>query len=233
MSGAVGKIGVVAGSGIQLEPLLDEIVARRPFGEFPGLEAGRVEGHGHYFVEGRCGGVDVIVQCGRLHMYEGFDYLAATRTVDVLHEMGVTTVIFTNAAGGLVLGMRPGDLVAVDRVRMWRYHPWAATPGMLFPDFTVAGCTFTGTYQWMPGPAYETRAEIAALQSQRISAVGMSAAPELMRCQELGMKAAVIACITNCCCRREKVSHDQVVTAAAKASPGIVALIREALRAGQ
>jgi purine-nucleoside phosphorylase len=224
-----GPIGIVCGSGIELEGLLDSVVEERPFSAMAELPSQGVAGHALKFVLGACGAFHVVLQCGRLHFYEGLDYETVVHPVDILHELGVRTVVFTNAAGGLKPGMQPGDLVAIERVRLWRYRPWAVSPGMLFPDFVVPDCDFLGTYQWMHGPAYETRAEIATLQNLGTEAVGMSTAPELMRCHELGMRAAILCCITNSCCVRQRLHHQHVLDAARKASGKIVRLLRRSL----
>lgn len=225
----IPPVAIVAGSGIELRRLLDTVSEERPFSEFPGLELGVLEGHPRRFVCGTCGPYPIVLQCGRLHMYEGLDYEAVARPVDVLHDLGARSILFTNAAGGLVPGMVPGDLLAVDRVRVWRYGRWDATPGTLFPDFVTPGCDFTGAYQWVHGPCYETRAEIAALQNHRMAAVGMSTAPGLARCQELGIRAGVIACITNSCCHPHVLTHEEVTTVARRSSGKLARHIRSVL----
>jgi purine-nucleoside phosphorylase len=222
-------LGIVSRPGIVLESLLDAKTEVRAFDAFPGLSCGAVPDPDRKFIWGTCGGFPVVLQCSRFHMYEGLDYATVTRPVDILHSFGVRTILFTNAAGGLKPGMAPGDLVGIQRVRMWRYCWWKATPGVLFTDFVVPDCDFTGTYQWMHGPCYETRAEIAAIQNLTAEAVGMSTAPELLRCQEIGIRAGVIACITNSCCRPATVTDEEVVTAARKLSARLAAIIRRRL----
>lgn len=219
-------IAVVSGSGLCLDSLLDTTEERVPFNRFPGLLQASVPGHSGEYLMGACAGTRIILQRGRLHFYEGLSYDAVVRTVDVLLELGARSVVFTNAVGGLLLGMRPGDLLAVDRVRLARYTGWPATPGTLVPDSSVPDCDFTGPMQWVPGPSYETRAEIAMFQHYHMAAVGMSTAPELMRAQELGMPAAVVSCVTNSCCRPAPLSHHEVVTAAGRASNRMAALLR-------
>jgi len=224
------QIGIVCGSGIALEGMLDERTGEVEFEAIPELAGiGPLAGHERRFVFGRCGDYPVVVQCGRLHFYEGLGFEAVTRPVDFMHSLGVRTVILTCAAGGLKPGMQPGDLVSIERVRMWRYRNWPATPGILFTDFTIPHCDFLGTYQWMHGPCYETRAEIAAIQRLQAEVVGMSSAPELLRCQELGMRGGIIACVTNSCLRREILSHDRIVAASAKASARLASVLRHDL----
>jgi purine-nucleoside phosphorylase len=223
------RIAIATGSGINLESLLDSVETVVPFKDIPGLSEAELPGHRHVFIHGKCGGIPVILQCGRLHFYQGLDYAAVTRTIDVLREWGVSRVIFVNAAGGLDPSMSCGDLLAVERVRLWRYTGWDATPGVAFTDFLVPGCDWTGTFQWVHGPSYETRTEIAALQHLKSSAVGMSTAPELLRCQELGIRGAVISCIANCCYRPQILTHQEVVSVAGRTSSRIGMLLRQFL----
>lgn len=211
--------------------MLDSVEREVAFRDVPELTTGDVPGHRHVFVHGACGGLPVIIQSGRLHFYEGLDYAGVTATCEYLHRHGVRKVIFINSAGGLNPSFSTGDLVAIDRVRLWRYRHWDATPGAAFTDFQVPGCDWTGTFQWVHGPSYETRAEIAALQNMKAAAVGMSTAPELVRCQELGIECAVVSCITNCCYKAQVLTHAEVIAAAQRASAKLAALLRPAIPA--
>lgn len=217
--------GIVSGSGIHLRPLLDEVLLELPFSEVEGVAAASVAGHDGAFLFGRCAGFPVVLQAGRIHLYEGHDYQAVTATVDALRAFGVDRLILTNAAGGLDADLEPGDWVAADSVLTWRFagHPF---PERMTPDFLVPNCRAVGTYIWMHGPCYETPAEIRALQAMGGKTVGMSVAPELERCRQLGMRAGVVSCVTNNCTAQESLSHLQVVDAAQKASEHLCALLR-------
>lgn len=222
------RLAIVAGSGLDLLPLLDEPGPRHPFSAWGELPVSSVPGHEPVFAEGRCAGRPVVVQCGRLHTYEGLPFDTVVRTVDVLHDLGASAVLFTNAAGGLLPQMRPGDLVAADVL-----YPWRCTrlvlPELLRADFMLPGCDFTGAYAWMHGPCYETRAEIRALRSLGISTVGMSTAPEFMRCGHLGLAAAAVSCVTNNCTRPQLLTHTHVVQTAQRASARLCSVIRAGL----
>jgi len=226
---SITPIAVVAGSGIDLLPLLDRVEREEFFDDIPGLASSTAEGHQGRFVQGRCGPLPVIVQCGRLHVYEGLSIKNVTATVDALASFGARTIMFTNAAGGLRPEMRPGDLLAVERVRPMPCRAWPVAPDCIEPAFTVRGCRHTGDYMWVHGPCYETRAEIVALQRLDGAAVGMSTAPELVRAHALGIRAAVVSCITNNCCEHRPLTHTDVLHTARHASASITALIRDAL----
>jgi len=224
-------VAIVAGSGISLDPLLDSVEWRRPFSDFPGLPEVGVAGHRGCFTRGLCQGTPIIVQSGRLHFYEGLRYNEVIRTVDVLHALGAGAVLFTNAAGGLLRDMRPGALVAIDRVTTWPYAAWRERPETVSPSWILPGLSDCGTYIWVPGPNYETRAEIAALRVMGGVAVGMSTAPELFRAHALGMRTAVVSCITNNCCAPQVLTHEHVIETARRASESLIDLIRDTLPA--
>lgn len=229
MASVTAPIGLVAGSGISLTSLLETTTEERPFQDIPHLPPTAVKGHTGRYLRGQCGDAPIIVQQGRLHIYEGHSPDTVARTVDVLYDMGARTIIFTNAVGGLLPEMKPGDLVSPRRIRLWPYRPWKSHPEFIPIDFVIPGCDFSGTYMWMHGPCYETRAEIIALQRLHGAVVGMSTLPEIQRCKKLSIRAAILSCVTNSCCRPAKLTHDEVVKTAHKTTDRLVHTIRQAL----
>lgn len=222
-------VGLVSGSGINLLPLLDTVHREIPFHEVPGLREGGVKGHLCAFVLGECGGRKVVIQSGRLHVYEGWNYDEVTRTVDVLAGFGVKRIVFTNAVGGLRKTLRAGDLVAADWVRAWPCARLSLPEGAA-PGFVLDTCDAAGTYVWMHGPCYETRAEIAVLRQWGAATVGMSTAPELERCRQLGIEGGMISCVTNVCgAQGPPITHEHVVVTASRASERLCALVRGCL----
>ncbi|HQM47068.1 MAG TPA: purine-nucleoside phosphorylase [Candidatus Hydrogenedentes bacterium] len=226
---AVCRMAVVAGSGLDLRNILDEVCWEKPFAVFPGLSPAGVAGHAGTFTEGLCGAVRVIVQQGRRHFYEGLKFEEVTATVRVLASFGVDRIVFTNAAGGLKAGLEPGALMAAECIMTWPYRGWPDAPGETVPNWRVPECEASGTYAWVHGPSYETRAEIAALQRQGAWAVGMSTAPEIVAAQGLGMRAGAISCITNTCCRRQRLTHDEVLDIGQHHSARLCELLRRVL----
>ncbi len=219
-------VGIVSGSGINLLPLLDAVHREIPFHEVPGLPDGGVKGHICAFVLGECAGRQVVIQSGRLHVYEGWTFEEVTRTVDVLAGFGVERMLFTNAVGGLHTTLQPGDLVAADAVRAWPCARFSL-PGELAPGFVLDRCSAVGTYVWMHGPCYETRAEIAALQHWGAMTVGMSTAPELARCSQIGINAGMVSCVTNVCgVQGPPITHEHVMVTASRASEKLCTLLR-------
>ncbi|MFP4502628.1 MAG: hypothetical protein ACLFTT_16665 [Candidatus Hydrogenedentota bacterium] len=223
-------VGVVAGSGMDLAAILDHVEAARDFAHL-GMGGAAVDGHAGRFLIGRCGGRRVVLQHGRCHVYEGRDAIELLAPLNFMAEQGVSVLILTNAAGALLPELRPGDLVGASEVQPQPCRR-IALPERLHPDFVLPNCNSTGPYIWVHGPTYETRAEIALLRRLGGAAVGMSAAPELHHAQNLGMRAGVVSCITNNCCRPTKLTHEHVVHTAALTSRRLVALLRTAVLRG-
>ena len=220
-------IGIVSGSGLDLAGILDAVEEEVSFAA-AGVGETDVAGHEGRFLLGTCAGRPVVLQQGRRHVYEGLEFSEVTATVDALHGFGVETVIFSNAAGGLKPEMRAGDLVCATEIQPWPCRR-LELPERLHPDFTVPGCDDTGTYMWVHGPCYETRAEIALLRKLGGAMVGMSTAPEFVRCRQLGMQAASVSCITNNCCAPMRLTHAHVLETAASASRRLTSLLRRAV----
>ncbi|MCC6154456.1 MAG: purine-nucleoside phosphorylase [Candidatus Hydrogenedentes bacterium] len=225
-----GVIGIVSGSGLDLTPLLDSISSEFPFQDELGFDIDALEGHARKFVRGKCGDQELLLQCGRLHFYEGHTFEEVTSTVDVLDAFGARAIIFTNVGGGLRPDVKPGDIVSIGELRTWPYARWEDRPESLVPDFQIEGADVYGVYYWMHGPSYETPAEIRALQILGGDVVGMSTAPEIARCKQLGIRAAVLSIVTNNCCAPQVLTHEEVVRVAQSASARLVRLLRDAIQ---
>ncbi len=222
-------VGVVSGSGLNLRSLLDEEAGAVSFSEVLGLPGAAVKGHDGIFRFGRCGEVPLILQSGRIHLYEGHPPASVASTVDALHRFGVRRLLLTNAVGGLSPDLPLGALVGATEIKAWpfRHHRFSFSGR---PAVMVPGCDAEGTYYWMHGPCYETRAEITALQRLGGLTVGMSLPLELERCEALGVAGGVVSCVTNDCTQPQAVvTHDEVVRTAEKASTRLAALLRRCI----
>lgn len=224
-----GAIGIVSGSGLTLSSVLDRVDRVASFSEYDGLAATKLAGHPRSFTFGRSGSIPVVLQSGRFHFYEGLDYRAITRPVELMYEWGIRAILFTNVAGGLLSSVDVGDVVAIDRVLTWPYGGWSERPDSIAPDQVLACADAVGTYVWVHGPSYETPAEIRLLQKWGGSVVGMSTAPEIQRCRQLGIRTAVLSCVTNNCCHQDAPTHENVIAVAARMSGKLSAMIRDTL----
>jgi purine-nucleoside phosphorylase len=177
-----------------------------------------VEGHRGELVAGTLAGRPVVAQSGRFHLYEGHAADVAALPARVFAELGVTTFIATNAAGGIRASFTPGTLMLItDHLNLTGRNPLvgpvvAGEPR--FPDMSAAydpglralalevahgrGISLEqGVYAALLGPSYETPAEIRMLAVLGADAVGMSTVPEIIVAHARGMRCLGISTITN------------------------------------
>jgi purine-nucleoside phosphorylase len=233
-------IGLVLGSGLGgfAAELGNPVVVE--YGDIPHFPVSAVVGHAGKLVVGDLGGVQVAALQGRVHFYEGHDLVKVTFPVRTLIVLGCETVIITNAAGGINTAYRPGDLVLIsDHLNLFPESPLRGGGderlGPRFPDMTRAydselrlvchrvadglGIGLKeGVYAGLPGPAYETPAEIRMLRTMGADLCGMSTVPEVIAANQQGAKVIGISCVTNMAAgiTGEKLSHDEVTTTAAR-----------------
>ena len=202
-------------------------------------------------------GVPLLMMQGRLPYYEGHSPAQATFPVRVARALGAEILIVTNAAGGLNPECRPGDLMLIsDHINMMG---WGGANPLIGPNDESLGPRFLpmnpaydpalmdlataeaaaqtrllrrGVYIMIPGPNFETNAELRALRLLGGDAVGMSTVPEVLVARHGGMRVLGISCITNMAVAdwKEPVQHDEVLNVANEAGPRLVALVRGVLR---
>lgn len=229
------RVGIVLGSGMgALAERLSDAV-RIPYGEIPEFPTTSVAGHAGELVVGALEGVDVAVLRGRIHYYEGHDLATVTLPVRVLSLLGVTELILTAAAGGIRPELQVGDLVLVsDHINMMGENPLRGVNderlGHRFVDLTevysarlrdvarrcAPGLGFSlaeGVYVAMPGPSYETPAEIRMVGMLGGSVVGMSTVPEAIVARQCGLDVLALALVTNAAAgvTEALVSHEEVL----------------------
>ena len=193
------QVGVVLGSG--LGAFASELNGRVeiPYGELPGWPVSTAIGHDGKLVIGKIGGTVVAVQSGRAHLYEGYSPQQVTFGVRVMGKLGIRSLVATNAAGGINLDYSQGALVLIkDHLNLQGVNPLTGPNenalGPRFPDMseaynrayrnltrdTAAGIGQVlkeGVYAALPGPNYETPAEIRYLRTIGADLVGMSTVP--------------------------------------------------------
>lgn len=197
------------------------------YGKIPGFKKSTVPGHTGTLLFGMMNSTPVVLMNGRLHSYEGHSLLEVTFPIRVLHHMGhVKTLIVTNAAGGLHPAMSPCDLMCIsDHINL---PGFAGVHPLRGPNFDEVGPRFLamsdaydlnlrkllfeqkkklgitrplheGTYMYVSGPTFETRAESRMIRSLGADAVGMSTVPEVVVARHCGWRVLALSLITNSC----------------------------------
>ncbi len=213
------QIGLVLGSG--LGAFADELQERVsiPYANIPHFPTSSAEGHAGNLVIGRVGNVPVAAMQGRVHYYEGHSMQRVTFPMRVFCRMGIKGVLLTNAAGGIGAQLRQGCLVVLrDHINLQGANPLVGSNdsrfGPRFPDMSEAYAKdwralaiqegkragmdiFEGVYAAVPGPSYETPAEIRFLRTIGADVVGMSTVAEVIVARHCGMKVLAISVVTN------------------------------------
>ena len=228
-------IGIVLGSGLGAfaEQIADATTI--PFTDIPHFPKSTVPGHSGRLVIGTLDGVPVAVMQGRVHAYEGYSSEEVTFPVRVLGLLGVKTLIVTNAAGGIRLDMKQGDLVLLsDHINFTGRNPIAGENdecfGPRFFDMTEAyslrlrklavkaaereGISLAeGVYLCVLGPSFETPAEIRAFRAMGADLVGMSTVQEVIAARQMEIEIVGISCVTNLAAgiQPEPLSHEEVI----------------------
>ncbi|PRY78431.1 purine-nucleoside phosphorylase [Alkalibacterium olivapovliticus] len=246
------EIGLILGSG--LGELADETTdsIEVPYEDIPGFPVSTVEGHAGKLVYGTLGGRTVLAMQGRFHFYEGYSLQEVTFPVRVMKALGVTSLVVTNAAGGVNENFTPGDLMIItDHINMTGGNPLLGPNnnsfGPRFTDMSVAydkgyqsivedvakenGIAIQkGVYLGLTGPTYETPAEVRMVRTLGGDAVGMSTVPEVIVARHAGLKVAGISCITNYAAgMQESLNHDEVVEVTTRVRDSFKTLVKEVI----
>ncbi len=251
------KTRLILGSGLGDFCDLLENVTEVPFSDIPDFPVATVAGHTGAFLFGTYQGTPVAVLRGRIHCYEGYTPQEVVMPVRLMAMLGVKTVILTNAAGGVNKAYKPGALMLLeDHINFCGANPLTGPNldqlGPRFPDMSDVYCRQLrervqelalaeqlpleqGIYLMYGGPSYETPAEIRAFRTLGADAVGMSTVPEAIAANHCGMHVLGISCITNMAAGilPQKLSHAEVVEAAALAKPRFIRLLTLAIAAAE
>lgn len=249
----VPEVAMVLGSG--LGSLADEVEdpVEIPFSGIPGFAASTVHGHVGALVLGHLEGRPVGVLRGRVHYYEGHDMAQIVLPVRVLRALGASTLVVTNASGGISRHLQVGELMLIrDHINLMGGTPLRGpNDEAIGPRFPVMSRAYDpdlqdlarkvaakagfelaeGVYCALSGPSYETPAEIRMLGILGADAVGMSTAPETIAAVHCGMRVLGISCVTNVLYQGpSQDTHEDVLRAAAEARPRFIALVRGVVR---
>ncbi len=241
------QIAIVLGSGLNSlvrEPARDRII---PYSEIGGLPRSSVKGHHSRFVLGEVGQTRVVFAQGRVHLYEGYSAQEVTAGVRFLARAGIKRLILTNAAGAINPDFTPGSwMMLSDHLNLTGTSPLLG--GKDFVDLTDAYsprwregfaraardlglALFEGVYASVPGPQYETPAEVRMLRSLGADAVGMSTVCETIQARALGLEVAGFSCLTNRAAGLQSapLSHTEVLATGEGSSAGFIRLLEATL----
>ena len=254
LNGLEPKVALILGSGLGgfAAELSDAVEI--PYEQLPHFPVSTVEGHAGKWVAGTVEGLPVLCMQGRFHYYEGYSMQEVTFPVRVMGQLGIKTLIVTNASGGIRRTFQAGDLMLIeDHINFMFNNPLRGPNveewGPRFPDMSHAydkdllACAekvaaeqgiavHRGVYIAVPGPSYETPAEIRAFGKLGADAVGMSTVPEVIVANHQGMKVLGISCISNMASGilPQPLSHDDVMRTSKQVQNRLTALVKGVLK---
>ena len=247
------EIAVVLGSGLGgFAEALEDTVAI-PYAEIPNFPRATAAGHAGQLAIGRTGDLTVAAMQGRVHAYEGYSSREAGFPVRVLGRLGIKSLILTNAAGGINPAYRQGELVLIrDHINLQGSNPLHGPNderfGPRFPDMSEAysaryrrlardaarplGIELQeGVYAALPGPSYETPAEIRYLRTIGADLAGLSTVPEVIVARHMGIEVLAISCVTNPAAGLSTgaITHQEVLETGERAGPILTELLKAIL----
>jgi purine-nucleoside phosphorylase len=247
------RVGLVLGSGLGAfaDDLQDSVAIA--YEDIPGFARSTVEGHAGRLVLGKIENVAVAAMQGRFHYYEGYSFDEVIFPIRTFGLLGVKSLVLTNAAGGINVGLDQGALMVInDHLNLMHVNPLRGLHderfGVRFPDMTEVYARDyqeiaveeahkmslelrRGIYAALTGPSYETPAEIRMLRTLGADAVGMSTVPEAIVARQMGIKVLGISCITNMAAGviGEPINHDEVIETGARVHETFKELLRRVI----
>ena len=251
VEGEMPRLGIILGTG--LGPLGDEITDKQviKYESIPNFPVSTVEGHSGMLIIGTLGGKRVMAMSGRFHYYEGYDMKQVTFPVRVMRQLGIETLIVSNAAGGMNKEFVVGDVMIItDHINLFPENPLRGKNykelGDRFPAMTEPYSkelirkadeialekgirVMHGVYVGTTGPTFETPAEYEYFRIIGGDAVGMSTVPEVIVAKHGGMNVFGLSVITDLGGKdiTDVPSHEEVQQAAVRAQPKVVGLVSE------
>lgn len=242
--------GIILGSGLGAFESEITISKKIPFSSIPNFPDTGIGGHSGILLMGTLGKVPVIVMQGRIHCYEGYSPREVTFPVRVMKELGIRSLLLTNAAGGLNPEFEIGNIMLVtDHINLMSnplIGPNLDELGPRFPDMSDAYDSSmimkalsiaqkeniklrTGVYIAVTGPSYETPAEYRYLRSIGGDAVGMSTVPEVIVARHMGISCCAFSVITDLGVpgKVKFLTHEMVRKAAESAEPVLARILRK------
>jgi purine-nucleoside phosphorylase len=248
-------VALILGSGLSTIADGMQDARQATYATLPEFPRTTVAGHPGRVVVGRVGDHKVLILCGRVHGYEGYDAGEVGFGVRVAAALGARTLIVTNASGGIDPGMHPGEIVAIlDHLNLTGASPLSGPNderiGPRFVDMTaayspvlrdIAGAAAgdilgyplrAAVYAGMAGPSYETPAEVRMLRALGAGLVGMSTVHEVITARHAGMAVLGFSIVANHAAGvvDQPLRHEDVTRAANAAADALGRLVFEVIR---
>ncbi len=252
---SIPTVGIVLGSGLGSFTGEIKIEKEIPYSEIPHFPVSTVEGHSGKLIFGELGGRKVVAMAGRFHYYEGYSTQEVVFPIRVMKYLGISTLLISNAAGGMNKSFKVGDLMIInDHISMLTLNPLLGKNeeafGTRFPDMSepykkdlidralniAKNANYEvkqGVYVGVTGPTFETRAEYKMLHVLGGDAVGMSTVQEVIAAVHLGLPVFAMSVITDIGIREEEntITHEEVLQAAKDAEPKLTHIFKELIAA--
>jgi purine-nucleoside phosphorylase len=247
------QVALILGTGLGGLARDIQVAAEIPYGELPHFPLSTVESHSGRLLFGTLGGQAVVAMQGRFHRYEGYDLRQVTFPVRVMRALGATTLIVSNACGGMHPLWATGELVLIaDHINLLGDNPLVGPNedalGPRFPDMSAAYdadlralarqvardqqiVLREGVYVAVSGPNLETAAEYRLLRALGADVVGMSTVPEVIVAVHGGMRVLGVSIITDACLpdALQPANVQEIIATAAKAEPQLTRLVKGVL----
>ena len=233
-------VAIVLGSGwVPAIDALGEADAEVSTTDLPGFLPPAVEGHAGRIRSLDVGGKRVLAFLGRTHFYEGRGVDAVVHGVRVAAASGCTTIVLTNACGGLRPGMQPGDPVLIsDHLNLTGRTPLLGarfvdmsdvyTPRLRDKVREIDPSIAEGVYAMFPGPQYETPAEVRMAGVLGADLVGMSTVLEAIAARAAGCDVLGLSLVTNLAAGLgDKLDHEEVLAAGKAAASRMGELLKQ------
>ncbi len=246
--------GIVLGTGLHHFIDLIEIKQTIPYANIPHFPVSTVEFHKGNLIYGNIGNKKVLVMQGRFHAYEGYTMQQIVFPIRVMKMLGINSLLLSNAAGGINLNFKKGDLVLInDHINLQSGNPLTGKNfdefGGRFPDMSepynrrlsenlkekAIGLDVVlkqGVYAAVNGPNLETRAEYRYLKTIGAQLVGMSTVPEVIAANHMQLPCAAISVITDECDpdNLKPVNIAEIIAVAGKADKKLSQLFYETIK---
>jgi len=244
-------VGIILGSG--LGNFIEEVIIEKeiPYASIPHFPVSTVKGHSGKLIFGTLDNKKVLVMSGRFHFYEGYTTQQVTYPIRVMKQLGIHTVLLSNAAGSVNPTHKVGDLMIInDHISFFTPNPLLGPNdeelGPRFPDMTEPYSkelinkaieiakkenieVKQGVYVGVTGPTFETKAEYLLIKAIGGDVVGMSTVQENIVAIHSGMRVFAMSVVTDLGIREADnvITHEEVLQAAKEAEPKFSLIFKE------